>query len=38
MRVLQRISGKNKHSELLNYSTESLKRFVNQIYGENDGI
>ena len=38
MRVLQHINGKNKHSELLNYSTNSLKRFVNQVYGENDGI
>ena len=37
-KILQRISGKNKHSELLSYSTKNLKQFVNYIYADNDGI
>lgn len=37
-KILQRISGKNKHSELLSYGTKNLKQFVNHIYADNDGM
>ena len=37
-RVIQRTNEENKHSELISYSINDLKRFVNYIYADNDGI